>query len=130
MFEKASRLRLRFMSPKGMLSVEDLWDLPLTSTTGKANLDDIARTLDSALKSNNNVSFVVTNSNNENAVVKLQFDIVLHIISTKIAENEAALKAKGNREKKQQLLEILERKQNAQVEAMSADEIRKMIEAL
>lgn len=51
MFIKASRTKLRFESPKGLLSVEDLWDLPLISTMGKANLDDIAKTAFQALMS-------------------------------------------------------------------------------
>ena len=33
MFTKASRLKLRFQSPAGLLSSEDLWDLPLTSNS-------------------------------------------------------------------------------------------------
>ena len=44
-FEQASRLKLRFPSPLGTLSTEDLWHLPLTSTTGKANLNDIGKAL-------------------------------------------------------------------------------------
>ena len=46
MFEKASRLKLRFSTSIGMLSAEDLWDLPLSSRNGTANLDDVARNLD------------------------------------------------------------------------------------
>jgi hypothetical protein len=34
-FLKASRLRLRFPSVVGLISVEDLWDLPLTSTSAR-----------------------------------------------------------------------------------------------
>ena len=42
-FEQAARQKIRFESVLGLLCVEDLWDLPLTSLNSKrANLDDIA----------------------------------------------------------------------------------------
>ena len=45
-FEMATRKKIRFNSPQGDLSTEDLWDLPLSSkVNGKANLDDIAKDL-------------------------------------------------------------------------------------
>ena len=46
-FMKATQKKLRFDSTQGLLTVEDLWDLPLTGTNKKANLDDIAIGLDS-----------------------------------------------------------------------------------
>lgn len=49
-FEQTSRLKLRFDTTKGMLTAEDLWDLPLTSDAGKANLDDVAQSLHRELK--------------------------------------------------------------------------------
>ena len=76
LFEHASRNKLRFASPKGDLSVEDLWDLPLTSTTGKANLDDIARDLYHQIDSKAVISFVnkvnetIREANNKFEIVK------------------------------------------------------------
>ena len=43
LFIKAARKKFRFPSKVGMLNVENLWDLPLTSAN-KASLDDTART--------------------------------------------------------------------------------------
>ena len=51
LFEKAVRTKLRFETSKGQLSLEEVCDLPLTSTTGKTNLYDIARTFRRELKS-------------------------------------------------------------------------------
>lgn len=129
MFERASRLQLRFDSSKGPLTVEDLWQLHLTSATGKANLDDIARGLFTQLKSDNAVSFVNPTEGSDPAV-QLKFDLVKHIIDVRVAENKAAADLKANKERKQNLLGILAQKQNAELMSMPIDELRKQIEAL
>jgi hypothetical protein len=129
MFQKATRLQLRFDSSKGPLTVEDLWALPLTSATGKANLDDIARGLFTQLKSDNAVSFVNPTEGSD-PVVQLKFDLVKHIIDVRVAENKAAADIKANKERKQNLLGILAQKRNAELMNMPIDELRKQIEAL
>jgi hypothetical protein len=129
MFTKASRIKLRFESPKGLLTVEDLWDLPLSSTTGKANLDDIAKAAFQSLKGSEVVSFVVRNAVSD-PTIQLRFDIVMHIIDTRIAENEAAGKAKINSEKKQQILAMIAQKEIEQVAGQSLDELRALAASL
>ena len=68
-FEVASRQKLRFDTARGQVSAEDLWDLPLTSTTGKPNLDAIAVDLHNKM-SQSNLSFVAnrTKDQTENSV--------------------------------------------------------------
>lgn len=129
MFEKASRLKLRFETPKGAVSVEDLWDLPLTSATGKANLDDIARNLHKRTKSDETISFVEP-STAVSSEDRLAFEVVKHVITVRLAENAALAQARANKEKKQALLAILAQKQNEQLSALSVDELQKQIEAL
>lgn len=129
MFEKASRLKIRFDSPMGQLSVEDLWDLPLTSTTKKANLDDLAVHLDKELKETTTTSFVKKTSKS-NEVTKLKFDIVLKVIEVKQAEADAADQRKSNAERKQKLLAILAEKQDADLKGKSTEELQKLINEL
>lgn len=129
MFEKASRLKLRFETPKGAVSVEDLWDLPLTSATGKANLDDIARSLHKRTKSDETISFVEP-STAVSTEDRLAFEMVKHVITVRLAENAALAQARANKEKKQALLAILAQKQNEQLSALSVDELQRQIETL
>jgi hypothetical protein len=91
LFEQASRMKLRISTTSGNLSVEDLWDLPLTSRTNKLNLDDIARSLHQELKSQDDVSFVTEKTSPKQSLLQLQFDIVKHIIDVKISERNAAV---------------------------------------
>jgi len=129
MFEQASRLQIRFESAKGLLTVEDLWHLPLTSDTGKANLDDLARALHRKVQSTEDVSFVTTEPKTD-ATTQLAFDLVKHVIGVRLEENKAAEQARQNKARKQKLLDVLERKESAALENLSADEIRKLIEGL
>jgi hypothetical protein len=131
-FELASRKKYRFPSVVGLLSVEDLWDLPLTSKTNKPNLDDIARQLFVDLNGlDKPVSFVSPASDDaRKAELTDKFEIVKHIIDNRLAENKAALEAGERAEKKRKLLTLLEQKQDAALGEMSLEEIQKQINAL
>ena len=127
MFEQATKLKLRFSTDRGQLSVEDLWDLPLT---GKALcLDNIAKSVNKALKETDEESFVTTRSKS-NTELTLKLDILKHIISVKKAEKDAAKNAAENKARKEQLKGILARKQDAALENMSEEDLKKELEAL
>lgn len=128
-FEQASRKKLRFDTPKGQITAEDLWDLSLASTTGKANLDDIARDLHRQLKNGDDVSFVHKDRKSDETV-QLKFDLVKHVIDVKLAEADEASKARANAEKKQQILALIANKENAQMAEMPLEELRKLAESL
>lgn len=123
MFEQATRQKLRISSSFGNLSVEDLWDLPLTK------LNDIAKVLKRTLKDSEEDDFLEERSI-KGTEDQLRFDIVLHVLNTKKAENKARLDAKEKKEQKNRLLEILARKQDAALENLSEEELLKKLESL
>jgi hypothetical protein len=128
MFDKATRQKIRFTTPSGQLSAEELWDLPLTSAKS-ANLDSIAIQLDKELKETSTVSFVNKTAKGSE-LTRLKFDVVLHIMEVRTAEAEAATLTKANAERKQKLLSILAEKQDADLKGKSTEELQKLIETL
>lgn len=127
MFEMAARLKLRFSSPQGPLTAEDLWDLPLTSTRlNQANLNNIAKGISRQLKAEGEEDFVNPKSGAD-AVLQVQLDIVKHIIGVKQAENaEAALLAQ-RRQKKDRIMEIIAKKQDQELEGKPLEELTAMM---
>lgn len=128
-FEQATRVKLRFETSKGMITVEDLWDLPLTSATGKVNLDDIARDHYNQLKETATVSFVEKPAK-ANPTIALGFEIVKQIIEVRLAENVAAAQAKENKDRKERLLVVIENKENEVLTSKSLDELRAIANSL
>ena len=126
MFEQASRQKLRFDTLKGLLSVEDLWDLPLT---GPVSLDTIAIDLHRQTQADSNVSFVITDRKTDPSV-QLRFEIVRHVIDVRLEEKKTADDAREASVKKQKLLAILARKEDAELEGASVDELRRMVAEL
>ena len=126
MFKQASRLKLRFVTPKGGLSVEDLWDLPLTGKPGTANLDDIAKELYKKHRDGDELSFVTTIRKSD-TVTKLQFDIVKHIIEVRLAENAQREQVAVNRAKKDRILAIMAEKEDDSLKGASMDELKRML---
>ena len=127
LFEIATRKQYRFNSQVGALSVEDLWNLPLTSTRS-ASLDAVAKELYSQLKEET-VSFV-TPSVSDNTVVQQKFDIVKYIIDVKVAERDAAKLASDNAAKKQKILSLIAQKQDEQLSGSSLEELQALANSL
>lgn len=86
-FEKASRQKIRFTTARGQLSVEQLWDLPLT---GEVSLDAIAVGLDTDIRNEAPRSFV-NSAGTGNALLNLKFDVIKHVIEVRVEENKQKL---------------------------------------
>lgn len=124
MFEQASRMKLRFDTPRGCLSAEDLWDIPLTSIRG-VSLNDIAVGLHHQLK-HDTVSFV-DDSEKPDLRLQLAFDIVKHIIDIRKEENRKAADTRARADQKQKILGIIARKEDAALEGMDMDKLRELV---
>lgn len=127
-FEKASRLKLRFDTALGMLSAEDLWDLPLTSRVNRVTLDDIARGLHKELQ-NANISFVEPASPVDEKA-QLRFDIVKHVIAEKVAERKRADEERARAAKKQRIMEIMAQKRDETLQGKTLAELEQELASL
>lgn len=127
-FERASRKKLRFATAIGYLSVEDLWDLPLT---GKGlNLDQIARDANSALKASTEESFVAPTKNPEAADHQLRLDLAKHVIGVKLEQEQSRKDRAAKALERERLTQILATKQAQQLEGLTVEEIEARLNAL
>jgi len=116
-FEQATKSALRFKATNGLISTEDLWGLQLTQ------LDTIAKSLRKELREADD-SFIDTKSSNDQ--LELKFEVVKHIIASKIADRDAKNVERDKAARKQQILGVLAQKksdslQNMSVEALEAE---------
>ena len=121
-FEFASRNKVRFPF-KGMISVEDLWDLSLT------NLDSIYKTLNKQVKQSEEESLLSTKASVDTEL-EVQIAIVKYIVSVKLAEKEAAEKASVKKAQKQKIMSIIATKQDEALQNSSIDDLKKMLDEL
>ena len=118
-FEIASRLKLRFETAVGMISVEDLWSLPLTSNS-KVSLDSLAVSLNKELKGSEE-SFVTSTKKDE--VLKLKFDIVKHVIDVRIEESRKKTEEVQRKAKMENIDNLITQKQNEKMASLTLEEL-------
>ena len=122
LFESATRNKMRFPF-KGMISVEDLWDLSLT------NLDSVFKTLNAEVKKSEEESLLNTKSK-EDEEISNKIEIVKYIVGVKLDEKKKREDAKKNAEMRQRLLEIKAKRQDAALENMSDEDLDKALAEL
>ncbi len=128
-FEYATRNKLRFISTKGDLDIERLWDVPLRSSDG-FNLDAVAKNANKAFKDATEESFVRTTRTPAIVRLEMTLETVKYIITVKLAEEEAAKLRADNKKEKEKLLAILAEKQDGKLSDLSEKELQKRIAAL
>lgn len=130
MFEKASRLKVRFTTSKGQLTVEDLWDLPMTSQNAATpNLNAIAKDLNRQLRDEDIIDFVDEKTPTR-ALLELKFGLVKHIISVRRQEATDRTTAIANKQKADRIQDILKTREDQALANMSTEDLTKMIQDL
>jgi hypothetical protein len=121
-FETATREKFRYPSTKGLLTTEQLWELPLTARSG-FSLDDVAKAVNAELKAVSTESFVATEANPAKATLETKLEVVKHVIAVRLAEDQAAKAAAARKLEKEKLLTVLGRKQDAVLENLTEAEL-------
>ena len=122
MFEVATRTKMRFPF-KGMISVEDLWDLNVY------DLDKVFKVLNSQKKRAQEES-LLSKKSSEDEILDIQIEIVRYIVDTKLEEQNMRIKAKENKEKKQKIMNLMAKKDDEALENMSKEELQKLLDEL
>lgn len=129
-YKYAAQNRLRFPSSRGSLTVEQLFDLPLRSTDG-LDLDNIARRVNSDLKSVSEDSFVDDSPSSPlKDKLTISLDIVKDVIRTKLDENKAMREKQQRAVERKKLLDAIGAKKDAALTAASLDELEKKLAEL
>lgn len=123
MFEQATKMKLRFSSQRGSLTVEDLWDLSL------ADLDTIAKSINKNLKASEEESFLVSSSGKD-SILELKLDILKHIIKIDQEEIEAKYRAIELHDKKEKIMEIISDKEDKKLKKNSINDLKEMLNEL
>lgn len=123
-FEQAVRQKLRIKSGLGLLAVEQLWDLPLKSTTKPENsLYGIANALNKQLKQTDDIDALFEIAPAKDQSIQLSFDIVKHIITIRLDENKAENERRTLLEQRKVLDQAIIEKRNEQLLTGSVEEL-------
>lgn len=122
LFELATRCKYRFPY-RGQITIEDLWDLHL------ADLDSVFKALNAEVKKASEESLLKLKTK-EDEELSDKIAIVRYIVSVKLEEQKIRENEKVNKERKQKLLAIKARREEAALENISDEQLNEMINEL
>lgn len=126
-FEQASRLKLRFTTERGQITVESLWDLPLL---GEFSLNEIAKAVSREMKNDEEENFVNASGNASDTTNRLRLEIVKHIIEIKLKDQQEIREAQTRAKEREYLRGLLRDRQDEELKQLSKEELEARLAAL
>lgn len=123
MFKEASKLKLRFSTSKGSLSVEQLWEL--TQTELATCIKNVKKSLKKG-DTEDDLSFL-DSTTTVDTTEQLRFDILKEVYLTKKSESEALRNAKEIKEHNQKIMELISSKKESELQNKSVDELMTLL---
>lgn len=122
-FKEASRLKLRFLTTKGNLSVEQLWDLNQTELA--SCIKESKKRLN--VSTDDELSFLDAAAPVKDPVEQLMFDILKEVYVTKQAALNAIRDEKTKKEHNAKIMRLIVDKQEASLQNLSIEELEKQL---
>ncbi len=131
-FMQATKMKLRFTTPQGEITTEQLWDLPLGSDNpDKACLQKLAIEMIAIIAGSKKKDGLKSYIGQTTSVKEsLKFDVVMGVIEGKLEDNSDAIQGRKNDERKHKLLQALEDLSNKATGEMTEAEIKKELKSL
>lgn len=129
LLRNALKNHYRYPSPVGDLTTEDLFDLPLTSRTNRACLDDTAKQINRELKDSEQESFVEPAVSGTSELAE-KLEIVKSVIALRIEEREAAKDAVAKKEKRERIMAIIANKEDQNLQEKGLGELKSLLDDL
>lgn len=124
MYKQAAQLKLRFETPKGVLSAENLFDLSMTDLS--TTIKKVNALLKKEQTTDNELAFLegtdIVESQNS-----LRFKILKDVYMTKKDARDAAALDYEKKQKQQRIAEIIAKKKEEALENMSIEELEAML---
>lgn len=130
LFQKATRAKLRFLTVKGEVSTEGLWDMPLSGTKDGFDLDTVARATNKSIKELDEEGFVSTRANPALSKLKLKLEVLKVIIAIKLEEEDARKQEAYRAQEKQKLLAALNEHDDNKLKTLSREELLERLSKL
>ncbi len=125
MYKQAVMLKLRFETPKGLLTVEQLFDLSMTDLS--TTIKKVNALIKKEQATDDELSFLegIDTTETQNS---LRFRILKDVYLTKKDARDAAALDFEKKQRNQRIAEIIAKKKDEALESKSIEELEKMLE--
>lgn len=132
-YKQAAQTKLRFESKRGLLTVEDLFLLPLSK--GEINLRELTIAVNKNLaESNTDVPDFLTDEHQKQTEdqqrYQLQLDILKDVIETRKEEIQDAIDAHKRNQERSAIRELIAKKKQQNLENLSVEELEEKLQEI